>query len=80
MSNILKKIKGKKFKAVPIDHPGSSQHVFECVGKFQCPDCGHRIGEIFEIDGEAISEDEIGCACPKCGWESVFGGPGLVTS
>ena len=73
MSNGLKKIKGKKFNTVPTDHPGRSEHVFACLRKFQCPDCGHRIGEIFEIDGYAISEDEIGCACPNCGWKSVFG-------
>lgn len=75
MSSILKKIANrKKFKSVPIDHPLRSQHVFNCLSKLICPDCGNRIGEIFEIDGVPISEDEIGCACPRCGWETVVGG------
>ena len=75
MSNALKKIGNrKKFKTVPIDHPLRAQHVYDSVGKFICPDCGHKIGEIFDIDGEPLEEGEIGCACPSCGWESVFGG------
>lgn len=75
MSSILKKMaKNRKFKSVPIDHPLRAQHVYGCLAKLVCPDCGHKIGEIFEIDGSPLSKDEIGCACPSCGWQSVFGG------
>lgn len=69
-----KRNSGKKFQTVPIESPLRAQHVFECLGKFICPDCGSATGEIFEIDGAPLANDEIGCACPVCGWEMVVGG------
>lgn len=73
------KTKKKKFKTVPYDHPLRAQHVFKCVGKFICPDCGNKIGETFEIDGVPVGEDEIGVGCFKCDYRAVFGGSNGLT-
>jgi hypothetical protein len=69
------KIKKKKFKTVDINSPLRAEHVFKCMRKEICPDCGHRIGETFEVDGIPVEEDEIGVGCFKCEWRAVFGVP-----
>lgn len=69
-----------RFKIKPVKNkyglPGGqrTKNLLESLRKEECPTCGARIGEVFEVNGVPVEEGEVGCACTMCDWECLVGG------